>query len=141
MVTSSAPARQITVLVADDDEDLLQLAVGILRREGYAVVAASDGTEALAAARTVDGLDVLFTDVAMPGRDGIDVAIELAATGSTMGAVFASGSAGHEARALAAGLDCEFLLKPYSPSELRRAIAAARPLVRRDLTPTELRDD
>ena len=59
-----------TVLVADDDEDILQLVSFRLERAGYTVVTAADGQQALAAARQHQP-DLAVLDVMMPGPDGL----------------------------------------------------------------------
>jgi DNA-binding response OmpR family regulator len=60
------------VLVADDDDGLRQLMRMILRREGFDVIEAMNGLEALARARDCDPT-VILLDVMMPGMDGLDV--------------------------------------------------------------------
>jgi two-component system cell cycle sensor histidine kinase/response regulator CckA len=71
-----APARRnATILFVDDDEAVRTIAVTILRSAGYTVVAARDGKEALALLASLGSpLDVLITDVVMPGMNGIEVA-------------------------------------------------------------------
>lgn len=60
------------VLVVDDDDGLRQLMRMILRREGFEVIEAVNGLEALAHARDCDPT-VILLDVMMPGMDGLDV--------------------------------------------------------------------
>jgi DNA-binding response OmpR family regulator len=60
------------VLVADDDEGLRQLMRMVLRRDGFEVIEAANGVEALARARDCDPT-VILLDVMMPGMDGADV--------------------------------------------------------------------
>lgn len=76
-----APAR---VLVAEDDEALRALVVTRLRRDGYDVLEASSGHEALAVMKVVaehelDDLELLIMDVRMPGMTGLDVVYTLRA--------------------------------------------------------------
>jgi signal transduction histidine kinase/ActR/RegA family two-component response regulator len=60
-----------TVLVVEDDRIVLNLVERILGERGYTVYSASDGEEALDVARRIgDGLDILVTDVVMPGMNG-----------------------------------------------------------------------
>jgi CheY-like chemotaxis protein len=57
-----------TILAVDDDEDVLELTVHHLTALGYRVLAAGSGEEALEVLRRVEGrIDLLFSDVAMPG--------------------------------------------------------------------------
>jgi len=60
------------VLVADDDDGLRQLMRMVLRREGFEVIEATNGLEALARAHDCDPT-VILLDVMMPGMDGADV--------------------------------------------------------------------
>ena len=68
-----------TVLLADDDDSLRRMAERLLRRGGYTVIAAADGRSAMAAAeRHGKQVDLLLTDVIMPGMSGKELAVELA---------------------------------------------------------------
>ena len=59
------------ILLVEDEEELRRLAVRELDRRGYAVVVAASGAEALEVARSLDGrIDLLVTDVVMPGMSG-----------------------------------------------------------------------
>lgn len=112
--------------MAEDDPDLLALAVGYLARPGYVVQAAADGTEALDRGQSMVHLDILFTDVAMPGRSGLEVATALAAVRPVLRAVFTSAFAANEVRTAIARLGCELLDKPYTRAGVRRSVAEAR---------------
>jgi CheY-like chemotaxis protein len=57
-----------TILVVEDDMDVQTTAVGVLKTLGYTVVAAENGERALEVIKSGDGIDVLFTDVVMPGN-------------------------------------------------------------------------
>jgi two-component system, OmpR family, alkaline phosphatase synthesis response regulator PhoP len=61
-----------TVLVVDDEEDILELVKYNLAKEGYAVVAVASGEDALAAARTKQP-DAVVLDLMLPGLDGLEV--------------------------------------------------------------------
>ena len=128
MEQDAVTRNPLQVLVAEDDVALLQLASAILTQEGYAVVAATDGAKALEAFRSADHVDVVFTDVLMPDLDGFGLGDALAAERSDLRAVFTTALMGEEARASARDFGCELLPKPYTPDELRRAVAEARPL-------------
>lgn len=116
------------MLVAEDDAALLQLASAILQQEGYAVLQAPDGAAAIEAARSAEQLDILFTDIVMPGPDGFEVGTALASARPGLRAVFTTALMNDQARARASALGCELLSKPYTPADLRRAIAEASPL-------------
>lgn len=117
-------ASDPVVLVVDDDPDIRRLAVQALIHRGYLVVAAAGGAEALdAVAAATDQVDLLVTDVAMPGMSGLELAARLVAHSPKLPVLFMSGNAG--TAGLAAGAD--ILMKPFTPEELgRRADAALR---------------
>jgi len=64
-----------TILIVDDEPEVLALTSSILQREGYTIVATGDPREALRIARTrPEPLDLLLTDVVMPGMNGRELA-------------------------------------------------------------------
>ena len=64
------PGRPPTVLVVDDDPDVLNATCAVVEELGYAAVAARGGEEALSIVRRDRSVSVLFTDIMMPGMDG-----------------------------------------------------------------------
>jgi DNA-binding response OmpR family regulator len=124
-----------TVLVADDDEDILQLVAFRLERAGYTVVTAADGQLALAAAREHQP-DLAVLDVMMPGLNGYEVTRQLRADPATAHIpvilLTARVQEADVSRGFDAGAD-DYLRKPFSPQELRsrvQAILARRSSVR-----------
>ena len=65
-----------TVLYVDDDEAFREICRRILEEEGYRVVLAQDGTEAIGAVEAASP-DVAILDIRMPGRGGLDVVEEI----------------------------------------------------------------
>jgi DNA-binding response OmpR family regulator len=109
-----------TVLVADDDADILRFVEINLRLEGFQVVTARDGRDALAKAAAVRP-DLVLLDVQMPGLDGYTICARIRADASLAAVrviiVTANyGSAAVEA-ARRAGAD-DFLVKPFLPAAL-----------------------
>jgi DNA-binding response OmpR family regulator len=108
------------VLVADDDDDILLLVTTRLRRDGYDVVAARNGIEALALAQQHKPA-VAVLDVGMPGLDGIEVLAairgidELRDTKVML--LTAKAQESDVRRGYEAGADV-YLKKPFSPAEL-----------------------
>jgi CheY-like chemotaxis protein len=103
------------VLVVDDDPVVGASFNRVLSGKGYVVVTAHDGPEALK--RLAEGdFDVVFTDIRMPGMDGIEVAERVKAKRPWTPVVIVTGygSEDNEERAKAAGV-AEFLRKPLSP--------------------------
>jgi CheY-like chemotaxis protein len=64
------------ILVVDDDDQVRSLIARLLLRQGYQVVEASDGAQALRLFRD-DPADLIITDLIMPGREGIETIAEL----------------------------------------------------------------
>ncbi|HVA13072.1 MAG TPA: response regulator [Stellaceae bacterium] len=113
------------VLVADDDPDFAASLEPILIGQGYRVVIASTGEEALAKA-AIDGVDCLVLDLSMPLLTGIDVYRKLRAAGKTIPTIFVTGLPGERHRAVAElPVDSGILMKPFDPADLLRAIASA----------------
>ena len=114
------------VLIADDDEDILQLVSVHLRRLGCDVVVARDGAAALSLALERRPALALI-DVTMPKLDGIEVTRLLRSAEETRGLPVILLSARVQeadvARGLEAGAD-GYLAKPFAGSELRERVAA-----------------
>ncbi|MDB5736609.1 MAG: hybrid sensor histidine kinase/response regulator [Sphingomonas bacterium] len=70
----AAGDRRETVLAVEDDEDVRAYTVECLRDLGYHVLEAHDGPSALALIERADGIDLMFTDVVMPGMSGSELA-------------------------------------------------------------------
>ena len=115
METNSA--RKI-ILVVDDDPGVLDYASDVLEESGYLVLAASDGATALGLLRDHTHVDLLFTDVVMPGLDGVEVARRAWQVDPHLKVLFTSGYA---ADAIPVG---RLLKKPYRPQQLTGEVAA-----------------
>jgi CheY-like chemotaxis protein len=113
------------ILVIDDDPSVIKSFDRVLTRKGCVVTGAENGPEALAKAASED-YDAVFTDIRMPGMDGIEVAERLRAKRPWTPVVIITGygTADHEARAEAAGVS-GFLRKPLSPDMIEDGLAAA----------------
>jgi len=113
------------VLVVDDDPVVSKSFDRVLSRKGYIVVSAENGLEALNKVAH-DEYDAVFTDIKMPGMDGIEVAQQMRARRPWTPVVIITGygSAEHEARAEAAGVR-SFLRKPLSPDMIENSLDAA----------------
>lgn len=117
------------VLVVDDVTANVDLLTCMLRREGYAVVTAHNGDEALDAVAR-EHPDLVLLDVVMPKRSGLDVCQELKRSPATrlmpVVLVTALQDTEDKIRGINAGAD-DFLTKPFNPHELK---ARVRSLVR-----------
>ena len=110
-----------TILLVEDDEPLLEFFSTILRREGYSVLSAVNGVEALdiAEARPNDPIHILFSDVAMPYMGGIQLAESLRETRPNIRVLLTSGLPQQEVSdRCGPAFEAEFLAKPFSVSDL-----------------------
>ncbi|HVP75125.1 MAG TPA: response regulator [Gaiellaceae bacterium] len=108
------------VLVADDDDDILLLVTTRLRRDGFEVVAARDGDEALARVRE-QRPHVAVLDIGMPGLDGLEVLAHIRADEELRDTrvllLTAKAQESDVRRGYTAGADA-YVRKPFSPAEL-----------------------
>jgi CheY-like chemotaxis protein len=121
LVAVEPPARQATILVAEDQPPVLAVVQRILGRAGYKLLVSTCGAEALAAASAHDGeIDLLLTDVIMPGMSGRELADELRAKRPGIKVLFVSGHVGDEDRDGVGGAG--FLAKPFTSRELLQQV-------------------
>jgi nitrogen-specific signal transduction histidine kinase len=113
------PRGSATVLVADDDDDLRRLMVQVLSRNGYEVLVAESGEEALDVVRDFDGaIDLLVSDVEMSELTGPELAAALQRANPSLRVLLTSGTAEATViRDLLPGSSA-FLPKPFRPSAL-----------------------
>jgi CheY-like chemotaxis protein len=113
--------------VAEDEPSLRALVISILQACGYTVLEASDGEEALAISREHEGaIDLLLTDVVMPGMGGKALAAEISRERPEAAVVYMSGYPGHtyqEQWPLDAG--CVLLMKPFTRQALCQTVGEA----------------
>jgi len=109
-----------TILVADDDRDIRDIVAYKLQRVGHYVILATNGAEALSAARACEP-DLVVLDVMMPGMSGIEVCRELRAEPRTAALpvilLTARAQESDVEAGFAVGAD-DYVVKPFSPSEL-----------------------
>lgn len=119
----AGPAADKTVLIAEDEPAVREVASAALRRAGFRVHAAADGREALALflAREAE-IDAVLLDVDMPGVDGREALEAIRARRPDVAAVVTSGLG--EARA-PEGEHAVFLAKPYDGRQLLAALGRA----------------
>jgi CheY-like chemotaxis protein len=136
-MTAAAPK----VLVVDDDPIVGKSIDRVLAERGYAVITAADGPEALDKIARGD-YDVVYTDIKMPGMDGLEVASRIKASRPWLPVVIVTGygSDANEAKAKEIGVNA-FLRKPLSPetidSSMAEALLATQPAVAPAVEPPE----
>jgi len=115
-----------TVLVADDEQDIVEIVRFRLEHDGYRVLTASDGEAALKLARD-EHPDLCVLDVMMPKLSGLEVLAQLRddpATASTRVILLtARGQDADVDRGFELGAN-DYVTKPFSPKELRRRVSA-----------------
>ncbi len=121
--TGVAPAGK-TILVVDDDSLVRKTLARFFRREGYDLLEAADGERAWEVLRT-QAVDLLVTDVRMPGKTGIELLELLRADNSQIPVIIITGRPSVEA-----AVDCmktgalDYISKPVKPEQLRERVRA-----------------
>jgi len=107
-----------TILVVDDDREILALVSNYLCSLGYRVLTAASGAEAMSTAEAHLGpVDLLLLDVSMPGMTGVEFAKYFLSRRDGVPVIFMSGfGESQELESVPDGV--EFLAKPFSLSEL-----------------------
>ena len=126
MTTATSPA-DTTILVVDDDHKIVELVTLYLRKEGYRVVPAFDGTTAIELARA-DPPDLAVLDLMLPGTNGLVVCKTLQGEAHIPVIMLTARSTEEDRlRGLDLGAD-DYVVKPFSPREL---VARVRAVLRR----------
>jgi DNA-binding response OmpR family regulator len=116
-----------TILVVDDEENIVQLARLYLNREGFRVEAAHDGAQALEKAKSLRP-DLIILDLMMPEMDGLSVCKELRKTSNVPIIILtARGDDVDRVVGLELGAD-DYVTKPFNPREL---VARVKAVLRR----------
>jgi DNA-binding NtrC family response regulator len=140
MMSGARPnARPVTLLIVDDEPAILKALQRIVRDEGYRVITALDAEEALRLVAS-ESVDVVLSDMDMPGMSGLDLMIRLRRTHPAAVRLLLTGR-GTLAAAVGAINDGEvyrFMTKPWDIDELREVLrqAAARAMKNRSQSPT-----
>ncbi|MGE4297268.1 MAG: response regulator [Desulfovibrionaceae bacterium] len=118
-----------TILAVEDNPALLLLIKRFLQRDGHAVIAASNGVEALAAMPARP--DCIITDLYMPEMDGFDLIMALRDSPrfDNVPIILLSGETDEATLGIARELGADLILgKPFSVETLREAVASALPM-------------
>lgn len=113
------PPVAATILVVEDDNEVRELIVGILSDLGYRTMVATTGHEALAILDREDSVDLLFTDVVMPGgMSGSELAHRASRLRPDLRILLSSGYTREEPHVRSARVEFPFIAKPYRPTTL-----------------------
>jgi CheY-like chemotaxis protein len=119
---SGAAADRTTILVVEDNESVRELIVKALAPTGARILVAGSAAEAVAAAAGTQ-IDLLLTDVGLPGASGTELATTLRSEQSAMRVIFMTGWQEHPALGdITGGV---LLSKPFNLAELARVVAGA----------------
>ena len=118
LATVPRQLRSARLLLVDDDEAVRNVIATILQRAGHDVTIAASAQQALEATARIQGLELLVTDVVMPGKSGIELSRELRATTPALKVLLLSGYPGRDAQALAGESGVDYLAKPVTPTDL-----------------------
>lgn len=126
----TAPEAAITVLVAEDDPDMLELLRRVLSEDGYTVLPARDGHEAQALL-DAGRFDIVLTDVRMPGPDGLSLLRRAMAAKLHQPVILmtAFGSIGDAVQAMHEGA-YHYLAKPFDLEQLLEVVGGAAEQIR-----------
>jgi CheY-like chemotaxis protein len=124
VLTSPRVANSSTrILLVEDDVLVAEACAMLLEDFGYSVERAGSAEEALAVLKSDETFDLVFSDVRMPGRGGLELARTIAQLYPSLPVLLTSGYSNAAAEAIASGF--ALLPKPYLPADVQRAIAAA----------------
>ncbi len=106
------------MLLVEDELEVRQFAVRALRRQGYTVLEAADGVEALEVIAKNEDVDIVISDVVMPEMDGPTLFKELRKRKPNLKVIFVSGYPNEAFREQLGGEEFAFLPKPFSLPQL-----------------------
>ncbi|MBA2665197.1 MAG: PAS domain S-box protein [Bradymonadaceae bacterium] len=116
-------AGSYTILLVEDEDDIRLSLTGVFKNEGYTVLSAANAEEALELAERHDGpIDLILTDIVMPGMNGVELAERLHELYPEMRAVFVSGYAGEALRRKRISPNQVHIAKPYDVRALKEAV-------------------
>jgi CheY-like chemotaxis protein len=117
-----------TILLVDDEPGVRFAVTEVLCDRGYRVICAASGAQALT---LLDGVDVVITDLSMPGMDGLELVSQIAARVPALPVILltAHGSE-HLVRIASSRGACGCLSKPFDIDDIARVIERARALPR-----------
>jgi DNA-binding response OmpR family regulator len=118
-------SRKQTLLLVEDDAMLRSILAQALADEGYAVLTAEDGEQALAIASTLEGqLGLVVTDIRLPVMNGLELADRLACLKPPPPVLFISGVTVDQ------NVSGPLLAKPFGPSAFLEQVARLLPIVK-----------
>jgi PAS domain S-box-containing protein len=121
---SSAQQELRTILVVEDNEQVREVTIERLDDLGYRVFACNSGKEAIALLESMEGIDIVFSDVMMAGMSGFQLAKWISVNRPGIRVLLTSGFTEEVARSDDGAQSPPLLRKPYAASDLARALDA-----------------
>ena len=119
-----APRGAGTILLVEDDPEVRKLIQEALAGLGYSVLEAGSAGDAIQVAQNYPGpIELMVTDIVMPGFSGIELSKRLAPIRPDMKVLFISGYTDYDTTALALEGNVAYLQKPFGPVELASKVA------------------
>jgi two-component system cell cycle sensor histidine kinase/response regulator CckA len=109
---------QHVILLVEPNRSLCSLIASVLTKEGYSVLPANTSEEALELSREIAGIDLIITDVFLPGASGIELAARLAQLNPQANILYLSSIAEPALRQQGIGDRASVLVKPLALSDL-----------------------
>ncbi|MCP4414127.1 MAG: PAS domain S-box protein [Gammaproteobacteria bacterium] len=129
VVLTKTPTGNETILIVDDEEALLEITSSFLNNAGYKTITASSGKQALSIIKSGEKIDLLFTDIIMPGKyDGFQLASKIHEEYPHLKILLTSGYTMERENQIVcddkfiASLANSIVNKPYDQSDLTQAI-------------------
>jgi two-component system cell cycle sensor histidine kinase/response regulator CckA len=117
--SSARAGAGLTVLVVDDEAAVRRFAVRVLQRDGYDVLEASDGAEAIELLRSGKlPISIIVSDIVMPRMNGVELMQAVAGSHSNIPVVLMSGYATAALSELGIATPCSILPKPFPAERL-----------------------
>jgi CheY-like chemotaxis protein len=114
-------SRRRVVLAVEDEPLILMLAIDMIRDAGFEPLSASNANEAIGILERRDDIEIVFTDINMPGSmDGIKLAQAVRGRWPPIRTIITSGFSGSERKLLPEG--SQFIPKPYTACQISDAL-------------------
>jgi CheY-like chemotaxis protein len=118
-----AESAQPSILIVEDDDLTREFVADLIESFGYGVAAAANGMEAIRMIEEIPTITLVFTDITMPGLDGIVLADMVKQHRPKLKILYTTGGQGVSRIKSEAGiLHGNIMAKPYRPEELRQEI-------------------
>lgn len=116
--------EQYKILVVDDEPDIRELLKIVLEKDGYAVIEAENGEQAVELVKSDASLSLVIMDIMMPKMDGVDAAAEIRAA-SSLPILFLTAKSADTDKVLAFGSGGDdYIVKPFYATDLKLRVSA-----------------